>query len=76
MFDAIKSFFYSRGKFQPVYFWSSALMTGICIAFGEKLYGIEYISDNLLLGLFAFVNILLGMYSLYRYNTDKKDGVK
>ena len=68
----IKSFFYSREKFQPIYFWATFLLACICVAFVEKLYGVDYISDNLLLGLFAFVNLLIGMYSLYRYGADKK----
>ena len=72
MRQALKSFFYSRGKFQPVYFWATTIMFGIVVALVEKLNGVTYISDTLLLGLLGFVNVLLGMYSIYRFKKDKE----
>ena len=72
MRQALKSFFYSRGKFQPVYFWATTIMSGIVVALVEKLNGVTYISDTLLLGLLGFVNVLLGMYSIYRFKKDKE----
>lgn len=69
--NVAKSFFFSQGKFQPVYFWTTVFNLLIATTWIMKLSSrtkVE-ISDTLLLGLLTFVVVWLGVYNWYRTKT-------
>lgn len=65
----LKSFLYSNGKPQPVYFWITALMILVVTAVVMRLMNIPHI-DN------ALVGILCGFVAAWvaLYNTTGKSG--
>jgi len=72
MFKILKAFFFSHGKFQPIYFWAtiilSLVISGVVIKYCED----EKLTDTLILGLMGFVGVLVGLYNV----TKKKEGEK
>jgi|GEM_PF-5700892 len=62
----IKSFFFSKNKFQPVYCWTTILMILIVTSFIQLLLGYSHIKESTLIALMGFVTGLLGLYNLYQ----------
>ena len=72
MKSILKAFFYSNGKFQPVYFWATVFLgltaaMIICRLIG-KVDKILDISDALILGMMGSVIALIAVYTWF----DKK----
>lgn len=59
----IKSFFYSKGKFQPVYFWTTLFLLLALIMFLLDLTNLKKIPAEKLLGILAFVEIWILIYN-------------
>lgn len=59
----IKSFFYSGGKPQPIYFWVTLLMGLLVSVVYMRIRGRGDFSDTLILGLIGAVGTLLGIYN-------------
>ena len=74
MKNIIKSFFYGKGQFQPVYFWITLLMFLIIASLIIKIFNITSyeLSDTLILGLAGFVSVWVGLYN-YRKKECKSD---
>lgn len=65
----IKSFFHdSDGKFQPVYFWITAMMLLTIIAYVMRLCGVKHIDNAILLGVLGFVAAWIGLYNMQKKN--------
>ena len=69
MKSIIKAFFYSSGKFQPIYFWATIFLSLtawmlVCRLIG-KVDKILDLSDALILGMMAEVLALIGLYSFF-----------
>ena len=73
----IKSFFYSRGKFQPAYFWTTVFLVMINTTWIMKLSSRTKvdISDTLLLGLLGFVAVWLGIYNWQKNKEDVQNNI-
>ncbi len=73
----IKSFFYSKGKFQPPYFWCTVLLSLSIITWVLKMFGPEVlsnrISDGFILGVLGFVLGWLATYNWDRKNKESTD---
>jgi hypothetical protein len=65
----IKSFFYSKGEPQPVYFWSTVFLTltAIMIIFRltAKVDAKLDLSDTLIIGMMGFVTALISIYTWF-----------
>lgn len=62
--EIIRSFFHdSDGKFQPVYFWITALMILTVTAFIMRLAGVDHIDNAILLGIMGFVAAWIALYN-------------
>jgi len=64
----MKAFFYSKNKFQPVYFWITLFCSLAFVMFMLKLFKIGDISDTLVIGVLAFIEAWVLLY-----NIDKKN---
>lgn len=65
----IKSFFHdSDGKFQPVYFWTTAMMILTVTAYIMRLCGVAHIDNAVLLGVLGFVAAWIALYNNKRKN--------
>ncbi len=67
----LKSFFYSNNKFQPVYFWITLFCLLIAVMLILRCFGVSGMSDGLLLGAMAFIEIWVLLY-----NMNKKSNVE
>lgn len=63
----IKSFFYSSGKFQPIYAWITIFCLLIAVGIVLRFFSIGKLSDGLILGMMGFIELLILLY-----NTNKK----
>ncbi len=62
----IKSFFYSGDKFQPIYFWVTVFCSLIALMILLRCANLSKLSDTLILGVFALVEMLIGIYNHYK----------
>ena len=63
----LKSFFCdSNGKFQPIYFFSTAFSCSILMAIALKFSGLKWISDTLVLGMMGYVVGILTLFNVFR----------
>jgi type VI protein secretion system component VasK len=71
----IKKFFYDKNKFQPVYFWIAMFLVPTIVLYWIKIItaifdyistGKINISDTLLLGILAFIQVWLGIFNWRR----------
>ncbi len=61
----IKSFFYSKNDFQPIYFYTFMLMILFISMLILRIFcKAEWISDSLILQVMAMVGGLLGLYKV------------
>jgi uncharacterized membrane protein YhaH (DUF805 family) len=65
MKEIIKAFFYSKGKFRPIFFWITALMVCIITAFISILLGYTHVKQPVLVSLIGMVVALLSVYNIY-----------
>lgn len=76
----IKSFFYSKGKFQPVYFWATVFLMEIFVGIALKFCGNKYISDGLIAILVGLIISLIALYNIsnvikYKNFKDYRDSI-
>ena len=78
MKNILKSFFMSTssGKFSPVFFWVTILMTLVIVMTVMRLCGRSAISDTLLLGTLGGVQVFLGLYNMRRVSDKKIEASK
>ncbi len=62
-----KSFFYSGGKFQPVYAWITIFCFLVALGVVLRFFSIGKLSDGLILGLCGFIQVWVIFY-----NSNKK----
>jgi hypothetical protein len=72
MKNILKAFFYSQGKFQPIYFWATIFLTltatTVICRLTAKIDAKLDLSDALILGMMGFVVALITVYTWF----DKK----
>lgn len=66
MMKFIKSFFMSRGNFQPVYFWATVCLSLFVTSCIIKFLGYDYLSDQFVLGLAGFISVWIGLYNAFK----------
>jgi hypothetical protein len=70
----IRAFFFSGGKFQPTYFWSTVFLVHIVVGIELKFIGYADVSDTLILGLAGIVIGLLGIFNFDRASS-RRNGI-
>jgi len=61
--NIIKAFFFSKGKFQPLYFWITMFSSLAFFMVLQKAVDIVNYSDTLLISILSFVISLIGLYN-------------
>lgn len=75
MLNIIKSFFFSKDKFCPPYFWVTVLMVIVVTMLTMRVLSIHSFSDVLILGMCGMVVTWCGLYNLQmiKGSNDKQD---